>query len=190
MDDQIYSDVRGGGMKVLPMNTLADLSDPSLSSTINIDDIEITRNTIQVANRQNKGIYMTTTTAGGSNNRLTNISIINNILSSPGSTIAVNAADGSSSCYGLTEIEIFFNKNTVENITIDGNTIDPLGVGRNNAHPAGIVMLAGNYGNSDNSMSGINIFNNMISSTARHAIALFASNNFIIPGYQFHLGHL
>ncbi len=182
LNNQIYSDIGGGGVKVFPLNTLADLSDPSLYSSINISDIDITGNTIQVANGQNEGIYMTAAAAGGSNNRLTNISITNNIISSPGSTIAVSAADGSSACYGLTETEIFSNKNTVENITIDGNILDPLGEGRNNSHPAGIEMFVGNYGNSDNTLSGINIFNNVISSNARHAIELFASNNFYIPG--------
>jgi hypothetical protein len=182
-NNQIYSDAGGGGMKVLPLNTLADLSDPSLLSTINISDIEITGNTIQVSNGQNEGIYMTAAATGGSNNRLTNISITNNIISSPGSTIAISAADGYSACYGLTDRELFSNKNIVENITIDGNTLDPLGEGRNNSHPAGIVMFAGNYGNSDNTLSGINIFNNVISSNARHAIELFASNNIYIPGF-------
>lgn len=182
LNDQIYSVVGGGGVKVLPLNTLADLSDPSLFSGINISDINITGNTIQVANGQNEGIYITAAAAGGSNNRLTNISITNNVISSPGSTIAISAADGSSASYGLTETEIFSNKNTVENITIDGNTLDPLGEGRKNSHPAGIMMFAGNYGNSDNTMHGINIFNNVISANARHSIELFASNNIYIPG--------
>jgi hypothetical protein len=183
LNNQINSSTGGGGVKVFPFLTTSEMSDPAQFSEITISDIEIGSNTIQVNNGKNEGILMMAAGAGGSNNHLINISITDNIISSPGATITISAAYGSSAYYGFSGPEKFSDKNMVENIVIDSNTLDPQGSGRDNSHPAGIVIFAGNDGNSDNTMSGIVISNNVVSSNSRHAVVLFASNNVYIPGF-------
>ncbi len=178
----INSDVGGGGILLAPLKIVSDMADPTLFSHISISDVQIVENQIAVRNGGNGGIFIMAAGAGGSDNRLSNLLIHGNTIASPGATITVNAADGSSYYFRLPGEERFSNRNLVEQVEISSNTLNPEGIGGDSARPAGVMIIAGNFGNSDNTIRGVRIADNTISASAEHMVTLNPTNNDVLGG--------
>ena len=179
-NNAIFSDTGGGGIILTPLKIVAGMADPVLFSNISISNIQILNNTIAVSNGGNGGIFLMGAGSGGSDNHLTDILIQENTVSSPGATITINAADGSSRYFQLPGDELFSDRNLVERVVISSNVLDPVGVGGDSARPSGIVMVAGNYGNSDNVIRDVVISNNEVSANAEHLAVFYATNNDVL----------
>jgi hypothetical protein len=178
----ITSDVGGGGILLAPLKIVSDMADPRLFSHISISDVQIVGNQISVRNGGNGGIFIMAAGAGGSDNYLSNLLIHGNTIASPGTTITVNAADGSSYYFRFPGEEMFSDRNVVEQVVISSNTLNPEGVGGDSARPAGVVMVAGNFGNSDNTIRDVRIADNTISASAEHMVTLNPTNNDVLGG--------
>ena len=178
----IFSDVGGGGILLSPLKIVSDMADPTLFSNISISDIQIVDNQITVSNGGNGGIFIMAAGAGGSDNHLADILIHGNTITSPGATITINAGDGSSYYFRLPGDEIFSDRNLVEGVTISSNNLDPVGVGGDSARPSGMVMIGGNFGNSDNVIRDVVIKDNEVSAHAEHMVTLNPTNNEVLGG--------
>jgi hypothetical protein len=174
-NNQIFSDNGGGGIVVSPQNINGPMDDLAFFSDMEISDLEVTGNVIEITNGSNNGIFMQAAGGGLSRNRLTNVVIQGNHIRSPGPTITLIPADANSTFYGFPEPVLFSDDNLVENITINDNILDPQGVGGDGTRPTGIILLAGNSGNSRNIIRGVVISGNEISSNAETGIALTAT---------------
>lgn len=181
-NNTIVSDVGGGGILLVPLKIVSNMSDPTLFSHISISDIQVVDNQIAVRNGGNGGIFIMAAGAGGSDNHLQNILIDGNTISSPGVTITINGGDGSSYYFRLPGEEIFSDRNVVENVTITSNQLDPQGVGGDSARPSGMVIIAGNFGNSDNIIRHMVIENNEVSNHAEHMVTINPTNNDVLGG--------
>lgn len=181
-NNTIFSDVGGGGVILTPLKTVSDMADPTLFSNISVSDFQVLNNTITVSNGGNGGIFLMAAGAGGSDNHLSDILIQGNTISSPGATIAVNGGDGSSYYFQYPGDEMFSDRNVIERVSILSNILDPVGIGGDGARPSGIVMVAGNYGNSDNVIRDVIIGNNEVSVNAEHLLTMYATSNGIVSG--------
>jgi hypothetical protein len=94
------------------------MADTTLFSNISISNIQILDNTIAVSNGENGGIFLMAAGAGGSDNHLADILIEGNTITSPGATITVNAADGSSYYFNIPGDELFSDRNVVERLIV------------------------------------------------------------------------
>ena len=181
-NNTIFSDVGGGGVILTPLKIVANTTDPTLFSNISISDFQVLNNTITVSNGGNGGIFVMAAGAGGSDNHLSDILIQGNTVSSPGATITINGGDGSSYYFQFPGDEMFSDRNIVERVSILSNVMDPVGIGGDSARPSGIVMVAGNYGNSENVIRDVVIGHNEVSSNAEHMLRIYASSNGSVPG--------
>ena len=179
-NNSIFSDVGGGGIILTPLKIVAGMADPTLFSNISISNIQILNNTIAVSNGGNGGVFLMAAGAGGSDNHLADILIQENTITSPGATITINAADGSSYYFQFPGDELFSDRNTVERVIITDNQLNPVGVGGDSARPSGIVMVAGNYGNSDNTIRDVVIGNNEVTANAEHFAVFYATSNGVL----------
>lgn len=181
-NNTILSEVGGGGVILTPLKIVADMADPTLFSNISISDVQVLGNTIAVSNGGNGGIFMMAAGAGGSDNHLTDILIQGNTVTSPGATITINGGDGSSYYFGYSGEELFSDRNVVERVIITSNVLDPVGLGGDSARPSGVVMVAGNYGNSDNVIRDVVIGGNEVTANAEHLVVMYATNNEVLGG--------
>lgn len=181
-NNTITSTVGGGGIVLTPLKLVAYTKDPALFSNITMTDIQIIGNRITVSNGGNGGIFIAAAGAGGSDNTLADILIQENAISSPGATITVNGGDGSSIYFGFAGEEIFSDRNLVENLTINANTLDPVGIGGDGSRPSGIVLIAGNYGNSDNVLRDIVISANEVTENAEYFTYINPTSNGVVGG--------
>lgn len=181
-NNAIVSEVGGGGILLTPMKIVSDTTDPTLFSHISISDVKIVANRIAVSNGGNPGIFIAAAGAGGSDNRLADILIHDNTITSPGATITVNGGDGSSYYFQLPGEEKFSDRNVVEGVVITSNSLDPRGIGTDSAHPSGVVMIGGNFGNSDNVIRNVLIGENEISANGEHMVILNPTNNEVLGG--------
>ena len=178
----ITSMVGGGGIVLTPLKLVAYTKDPTLFSNITMTDIQIIGNRIAVSNGGNGGVFIAAAGAGGSDNTMSNILIQNNAISSPGATITINGGDGSSYYFGFEGEEIFSDRNLVEGVTINANTLDPIGIGGDGSRPSGIVLIAGNYGNSDNILRDIVVSENEITANAEYFTYINPTSNGVVGG--------
>jgi hypothetical protein len=181
-NNTITSVVGGGGIVVTPLKLVAYTADPTLFSGITMKGIRIFENHIAVSNGPNGGIFIAAAGAGGSDNTLADIQIQDNTISSPGATITINGGDGSSIYFGFPGEEIFSDRNLVENVVISGNALDPTGIGGDGSRPSGIVLIAGNYGNSDNVLRDIVISENEITENAEYFTYINPTSNGVVGG--------
>lgn len=179
-NNAIFSDVGGGGVILTPLKIVSYMADPTVYSNISISNVQVLDNTIAVSNGGNGGIFLMAAGAGGSDNHLADILIDGNTVSSPGATITVNAADGSSYYFQFPGDEMFSDRNVVERVTITNNQLDPVGIGGDGARPGGLVVVAGNYGNSDNTIRDIVFSGNEVSANAEHLAVFYATSNGVV----------
>ncbi|MBN1437856.1 MAG: hypothetical protein JW929_00470 [Anaerolineales bacterium] len=69
----------------------------------------------------------------------------------------------------------FSDDSLVENVVIKDNFLDPQGVGSDASRPTGILLLAGNMGNSGNFIRGVEITGNEVSADAEYGVAIHAA---------------
>jgi hypothetical protein len=181
-NNTITSMVGGGGIVLTPLKLVAYTKDPTLFSNVTMTEIQIMRNRITVSNGGNGGIFIAAAGAGGSDNTLADLQIRDNSISSPGATITINGGDGSSVYFGFAGEEIFSDRNLVENVLISGNTLDPVGIGGDGSRPSGIVLIAGNYGNSDNVLRHIVISENEVTENAEYFTYINPTSNGVVGG--------
>ncbi|HSP15021.1 MAG TPA: hypothetical protein VLV78_09735 [Thermoanaerobaculia bacterium] len=144
------------GIRILD-NEIVNLAGPAIEVSIGpprsgmipyvgdlfFDDLQISGNEISAAGT---GVSMSVAVQGFSNERARAVTISRNKINAPAG-IRIIAADGTSA-------PDFSDNNTIENLTIDQNTIQTSGTA--------IKVFAANFGNSNNRITGLQITGNQI----------------------------
>ena len=153
---------RGMGISISPLGLLSVEEAPMLSD-ITWQDILISGNMIAV---RSQAMYIDPAVGGGDRNRLINLTISDNQLSSEAEVnVDILVADVNSAYFGIPGPVDYSEDSLIENLIITNNVIEaPNGFG--------IHIICANYGNSGNQMHNVTIKNNSITNLKYTAISL------------------
>jgi hypothetical protein len=162
--NNIISNQLGGGIIITTLG-IRPAEEAPLLSDITWQDTLISGNRIAT---KHTAIYISPAAGGADRNRMINLTISGNHISSEAAvTMDILVADANSAWFGIPGPIDYSENSLIENLTISGNMIEaPNGFG--------IHIIGANYGNSSNRMQNVKIRNNTVTNVKWVAINLSA----------------